>query len=58
MYRSAEGPSQAHAERIVAVVSATVVVEIESTSVAIAVIAPTFEERIARVREIGVSATV
>jgi hypothetical protein len=46
--------SQAHAETIVVVRIAIVVIEIERTSVAIIVIAPTIEEGIARIRKVRV----
>ena len=41
-------------ERIVAVGIAVVVVEVKGTCVAVIVIAPTIEERVARVRKVGV----
>ena len=58
MYRSAPRSQRLkpnHTEAIVAVRIAIVVVEIECSSVrTIVVIAPTFEERIVRIREVGV----
>ena len=46
--------SKHRTERIVAVVIAGIVVEIEGTCVRIVVIATTFEERVARIRKVGV----
>ena len=43
-----------HAETVIAVRIAIIVIEIERTRVAITRIATTFEKRIARIREIGV----
>ena len=55
VYRSAGLNAQNRAETVVAVVVAIVVVEVEHTSIAaIVVVAPAFEERIARVREVRV----
>ena len=55
MHREAQRLKPNHTEAIVAVRIAIVVVEIECSSVrTIVVIAPTFEERIVRVREVGV----
>ena len=46
--------SQHRAKRIVAVSIAIAVVEIEGTCIGVIVIAPTIEERIVSVREVGV----
>ena len=55
VYRSARGNAKHRAEPVVAVVVAIVVVEVEHAGIArIAVVAPAFEERIARVREVRV----
>ena len=46
--------SQGHTEPVIAVAIACIVIEIERTSVAITIIAPAYEEWIARIREVRV----
>ena len=46
--------TQDYTERIVRISIAIIVIEVEHTCIAIIVIAPTIEERIARIREVRV----